>query len=275
MIDVITVVFQDELSVLPVQAASMSRYLNPADIGQIWVVVNDSEDLDSKIDPAWWGELQDRVRIHHVNTYRYNNGWVTQQLCKLMTAASATQPWSMVVDAKTIFVRDWRLCDVMTDSGMAVGTLPIFPVFEQSQQLIEQLFDIEFDQQLGPGGVPFFFHTDTVRSMIQAVENQTNQEFGSWFLSQGRITEFMLYSGWVLKKFGSFAPLYHDQRSFDVENVCHSEVARFDQKLEHMQSHPVLTVSVHRAAWQQLNDTQQQNYRDFLINREIKEAQQL
>jgi hypothetical protein len=275
MIDVITVVFQDELPVLPVQAASMSRYLDPTDVACIWVVVNDSTDIDSKIDPAWWGNLQDRVRIHHVDTHKYHNGWVTQQLCKLMTAAESTQPWSMVVDAKTIFVRDWRFRDAMSDSGMAVGTLPIFPVFEQSRDLIQQLFDIKFDQQLGPGGVPFFFHTDTVNNMIKAVESQTNQEFGSWFLSQGRITEFMLYSGWVLRQFGSFAPLYHDQRAFEVENVCHSEVARFDQKLKHMQSHPVLTVSVHREAWRQLTAQQQQNYRDFLISRELKEAQQL
>lgn len=275
MLDIITVVFRDELGVLPVQAASMDRYLNHKDIGTVWVVVNDTPDLDSAIDPAWWGKLQDRVRIHHVDTHGYNNGWVTQQLCKLLTAAEATQPWSMVVDAKTIFVRDWRFQDVMTESGMAVGTLPIFPVFEQSQQLIQQLFDIEFDQQLGPGGVPFFFHTDTVQTMIEAVESRNNQRFGQWFLSQGRITEFMLYSGWVLKQFGSFAPLYHTERAFDVENVCHSEVTRFDQKLEHMQTHPVLTVSVHREAWRQLTDQQQQNYRDFLISRDLEKAQQL
>lgn len=275
MLDIITVVFRDELAVLPVQAASMARYLNHADIGTVWVVVNDTSDLDQEIDPAWWGELQDRVRIHHVDTHRYNNGWVTQQLCKLLTAAQATQPWSMVVDAKTIFVRDWRFRDVMTESGMAVGTLPIFPIFEQSQHLIQDLFDIKFEQQLGPGGVPFFFHTETVQSMISHVESTTKQKFGSWFLSQGRITEFMLYSGWVLRLYGSFAPLYHNQRSFDVENICHSEVARFDQKLEHMQTHPVLTVSVHRVAWQQITDQQRDHYRDFLISRDIKEAQQL
>jgi hypothetical protein len=275
MLDIITVVFQDELAVLPVQAASMARYLKATDVAQIWVVVNDTTDLDSAIDPAWWGPLQDRVRIHHVNTHGYENGWVTQQLCKLLTAAEATQPWSMVVDAKTVFVRDWQFQDVMTDSGMAVGTLPIFPVFEQSQQLIQRLFEIEFDQQLGPGGVPFFFHTATVQSMIADIESRTDQGFGQWFLSQGRITEFMLYSGWVLKQHGSFEPLYHNTRSFDVENVCHSEVARFDQKLEHMHTHPVLTVSVHREAWRQLTEQQQQLYRDFLISRDLKEAQQL
>lgn len=275
MLDVITVVFRDELAVLPVQAASMARYLNPNDVARIWVVINDASVQDSEIDLSWWGSLQDRVHVHRVNTHLYNNGWVTQQLCKLLTAAEATQPWSMVVDAKTIFVRHWQFSDVMTDSGMAVGTLPIFPVFEQSQQLIQRLFDIEFDQQLGPGGVPFFFHTNTVQSMIADIQARTQQQFGQWFLSQGRITEFMLYSGWVLHQYGGFAPLYHDQRSFDVENVCHSEVARFNQKLEHMQTHPVLTVSVHREAWSQLTKLQQQQYRDFLISRDIKEAQQL
>jgi len=275
MIDTITVVFQDELHTLCVQAASMSRYLNHSDIGQIWVVVNDSPDLDNKIDPGWWGDLRDRVRIHRVNTHGNHNGWLTQQLCKLETAAQATQPWSMVLDAKTIFVRDWQFSDVMTDSGMAVGTLPIFPEFAQSHNMIEQLFDIEFDQQLGPGGVPFFFHTRTVGDMIAAVESQTSQEFGSWFLSQGHVTEFMLYSGWMIKSLGTFRPLYHDQRRFEVENVCHSEVARFDQKLKRMQTDPVLTVSVHRTAWSRLAADQQQQYRDFLISRGLEQAKQL
>lgn len=272
MIDIITVVFREELPVLQVQAASMAQYLCHNDVSKIWVVVNDSDSVFQQIDPLWWGALADRVTVCQVNTHSYNNGWLTQQLCKLTAAASATTDWSMVVDAKTVFVRDWQLSDVLTEQGMAVGTLPIFPVFAESQQRIQKLFGIEFDQQLGPGGVPFFFHTATVTDMIQHIENLVDQEFGLWFLEQGRITEFMLYSGYVLYRHEKFAPLYSDKRAFDVENVCHSETQRFDQKFKNMQQHNLLTVSVHREAWAKLSEIQKQQYRDFLIDRKILEA---
>lgn len=268
-------VFKNELAALRVQASSLGRFVDPAEIGRIWVVINDPAVLEHTIDPAWWGPLQHKVYHYRVNTHSNTNGWLTQQLCKLQTAALATQAWSMVLDAKTIFVRDWHFTDIHTDQGLAVGVLPVFPEFAYSKKLIDDLFDISLEHQLGPGGVPFFFHTESVKNMRASVESLTGQEFGAWFLQQGQVTEFMLYSGWLQYQHGGFAPLYSDQTCFEVENVCHSEVDRFEIKFDRMQTTPVLTVSVHRNAWCCLTDKQQQQYRDFLISRGLKEAQQL
>ena len=43
MLDFITVVFQDELPLLEIQARSFDQYLNPPDVNQIVVVVNDND----------------------------------------------------------------------------------------------------------------------------------------------------------------------------------------------------------------------------------------
>ena len=104
--------------------------------------------------------------------------------------------------------------------------------------------------------------------MIQDIESRTGIDFAEWFQSQGRVTEFMLYTGY-LQSNNLIDTLYNTSASVVKPcNVCHSEVAVWDQKFKNMKQ--ATTVSVHRNAWSQLNSTQQQQYRDFLKLRGIE-----
>jgi hypothetical protein len=130
------------------------------------------------------------------------------------------------------------------------------------------LFDIDLQKQLGPGGVPFVMNNQVVRDMIKEVESRTGQNFAAWFQAQGMVTEFILYSGYVLFAHGSFDLMYHIGEPVIVPcNLCHSEVAEFDRKFAFMPR--ATTVSIHRQAWQQLSDQQRDQYRDFLAQRGI------
>jgi hypothetical protein len=111
--------------------------------------------------------------------------------------------------------------------------------------------------------------------MIGEISFLTGRSFPRWFQANGKLTEFMLYSGYVQHKFGSFDMFYSDQLQFQPVNVCHSEVAAWDRKFAEMQQSNTLTVSVHREAWKQLLDNQQQQYQNFLIDRGIFGAWQL
>jgi hypothetical protein len=141
-------------------------------------------------------------------------------------------------------------------------------VFEPSRQIINQLFAIDLQQQLGPGGVPFFINNAQARDMIADIESRTGIDFAEWFQAQGRVTEFMLYSGYLQSK--NLIDTLYDTKTFAIHpcNVCHSEVAVWDQKFKNMKQ--ATTVSVHRNAWSQLNSTQQQQYQDFLKLRGIE-----
>ena len=107
MIDLITVVFREELPLLEIQARSINQYVAPEDIANIYVIVNDSDDVADLIDPNWWQLHKEKVQIKKYSQWNYISrvtGWESQQICKLLGASEAESNWSMVLDAKTWFV---------------------------------------------------------------------------------------------------------------------------------------------------------------------------
>lgn len=280
MIDLITVVFRDELKILQAQAESVARYCRQLNIGNIYVVVNDTDNITGLIDGAWWGELSDHVIVTPRSVFSTawsDNGWVSQQALKLMTAAISYNRYAMILDAKTVFVRELTLDQVFNAHGqIQTGQLAVYPVFEPSRQIVNQLFGIDLTCQAGPGGVPFVVSTHVVRDLIAEVFARTNQSFPDWFQSQGRVTEFLLYSGYIVKGTGSLDILYSKHNNLGgIVNVCHSEVAAWDRKFAEMQQPNTLTVSVHRQAWAALTVEQKQQYQTFLIDRGVTQAWQL
>ena len=266
MIDICTVVFEPEIDILKTQARSIELYCQDIGLHNIWVMVNDS----SAIDPAWWGSLADRVQVIHrskLGNQWSDYGWVSQQVLKMLGAAQSNNQWCMIVDAKTLFVRPVNVNDLFIDGRAATGWMPIYPVFEASKSITDQLFGIDLPAQLGPGGVPFFVEPAVVRSMLAHIESHTGQSFAEYFQQQGRLTEFILYSGYIWYLDGNFESHYHAQNRVFPCNVCHSEVQSFDRKFANMQQAHTLTVSVHRNAWLQLDQRQQQQFQSLLAQR--------
>jgi hypothetical protein len=268
MIDIVTVVFQEEIPLLKVQAESVARYCQNIGIRNIYVVVN--EDTIHKIDASWWGDMANHVLViprSAFSTQFIDNGWVSQQVLKLLAAAMSHNTWSMVLDAKTMFVRELKLTDLFDETGRArVGTLPVFPVFEPTRLMINELYNIDMKDQLGPGGVPFFFQNDAVRLMIAETTFLVKKSFPVWFQEKGRITEFMLYSGYLQYRFDGYDTFYSPESAFGAVNISHGEVDQFNTKLKQMQDPRTLTVSIHRGAWSQLTDDQKQQYQFRLID---------
>jgi len=279
MIDIVTVVFKEEIPVLKLQAQSVARYCTNIGIGNIYVVVNDDDDTIHQIDALWWGDLANNVLIiprSAFSTRFVEDGWVSQQVLKILAASLSYNTWSMVLDAKTIFVRDLNLSDIIDEDGrVRVGTMDIFPVFESTRLMVNQTYNIDLQKQLGPGGVPFFFQNDVVRLMIADTTFKIGAKFPYWFQAKGRITEFMLYAGYLQYRFNGFETFYSSNNAVFPCNLCHSEVEQFDRKLERMKHPETHTVSVHRNAWKQLSDDQKQQYKNFLIDRGITEAWQI
>lgn len=272
MIDIITIVFQDELETLKIQARSLDVY--GEDLGTIFVVINEDakSGLESRIDCSWWGRFQDCVQIiprEKFGSVWVDNGWVSQQALKLLTSTVSSNEWSMILDAKTFFVKPISVLE----SRPAVGKLDIYSIFEPSQQIVNKLFGIDLVKQLGPGGVPFIINNAQSREMIKWLESHIQQSFAEWFQNQGMLTEFILYSGWIQYKFGNFDSIYNTtDRPIDSNvitcNVCHSEAELFDCKFKEMAN--ATTVSVHRRAWTKLTPLQQTQYTDFLASRGIQ-----
>lgn len=280
MIDICTVVFEPEIPLLRLQAQSIAKYCYNLGIRNIYVVLNDYETVAEKIDPTWWGPMANSVLVvprTAFSTPWVDNGWVSQQVLKLLTASMSYNQFTMVLDAKTLFVNAVSLADIFNDQGqLRVGQLPIFAVFGPAKDIVNNLYGIDMQQQAGPGGVPFFLHNDTVRFMIADTVLRVKESFPIWFQRQGRLTEFMLYSGYCQFKYGSLDVFYESTNNFGgIVNVCHSEVAEFDAKMEQMRQGNTRTVSVHTRAWPELSDQQRMAYQMFLIDRGIHAAWEL
>jgi len=280
MIDIVTVVFEQEIPVLRAQAQSLALYGQKLGIRNIYVVLNDTETVATQIDPSWWGPLSGKVSVIPrtvFSTSFVENGWVSQQVLKLLAAAMSYNTYSMIMDAKTMLVRELDPAEFISSTGQIhTGLLDIYPVFEPSRKIVNALFEIELTQQLGPGGVPFIMHNDTVRMMIAEVTMRTQQSFPAWFQQQGVLTEFLLYSGFVKFLCGELSVLYGSENRLGAPcNVSHNEVDIWYKKFAQMRNKNTITVSVHRGAWTKLDTQQQQQYRDFLLQRGIEAAQDL
>lgn len=280
MIDIVTVVFEQEIPVLRAQAQSIALNCQRIGIRNIYVVLNDTETIASQIDPAWWGPLANNVLViprTAFSTSFVENGWVSQQVLKLLTAAMSYNTYSMILDAKTIFVRELDPDTVVDATGrILTGRCPIYPVFDPSRKIVEHLFEIELPEQLGPGGVPFVVHNDTVRMMIAETTLRTRTSFPVWFQQQGMVTEFILYAGFVKFLCGDLSVLYDEQNKLGhVVNVSHDETDSWLTKINQMNRSDTLTVSVHRGAWAKLTAQQRQEYRNLLLQRGIEAAQDL
>ena len=65
MIDILTVVFQQELYYLEIQARSIEQYIDSDKIGKIFVIVNDEDSVCSAVNVNWWGRNSHKVNIIH------------------------------------------------------------------------------------------------------------------------------------------------------------------------------------------------------------------
>ena len=63
MINLITVVYDVELSLLQTQAQNFDSFIDTKDVSRILILVNDADLVADAIDPVWGGQHQDKVQI--------------------------------------------------------------------------------------------------------------------------------------------------------------------------------------------------------------------
>jgi hypothetical protein len=277
MIDLITVVFNKELPYLELQAKSIEQYVNSSDINSIVVVVNDHTSIVDQVNPLWYGKLADKIQIKHYTYYIKEHseiGWDNQQLYKLLAAGKSKCEWSVILDAKTLFIKNYNLTDIIKDNKVNLYAVPCPACFYTELKFIENLFNVNFYNSILSCGAPFYFHTATVQSLINHIE-----KFDRFFIDHAsnppRVTEFILYSGYVLYKFGSYDVLYqlisHNKYSYKPCNISDWEWQEFNEIMQkiHFNMESILTVSLHRRAYVKLTSDQQTQWLELLQTKNI------
>jgi len=283
MFDLITVVFEPELPLLEIQARSIDQNFEPEQISTIFVVVNDKDSVVTLVNKTWYGKFQDKVVVYPYSMFGYVNkvgGWDNQQLCKILAASRSISIWSIVLDAKTFFVKKCKNELLFDQNNKACTNLlkPV-PVFQSAKEYVEKLYDIQLLDIIGPGGVPFFFHNETVRSMIEDTQKITGQLFIDFFQNNvcypNLITEFYLYSAYVKYKYGKYDDLYSPKQRWTCVNIADWEVDNFTELFNNMQKFLTLTVSIASKSWAILPHEQQQQYLEFLHTKNLIQDTQI
>ena len=273
MFDFITVVFQVELPLLEIQARSLDLYVPPADVNQITVVVNDNDYVAELVNPEWWGQHSTKVVIKTTSEYDLlGTGWESQQLLKLLEASQSKTTWAFVLDAKTWFIKEFNQAKLFSQSGKPwSGSVPGKPdVFVEARAFVENYYNIKMPEIVGPNGVPFMFHTETVREMINEIPN-----FVKFFETNVRgpnfLTEFFLYSGFVTKKYGNINELYGTSHTYLYPmNVATTEADNFAELFNKIKKHQaVLTASIHRGVYSKISHENLLTWVKFLQERNL------
>ncbi|MFD3190563.1 DUF6492 family protein [Sedimentitalea sp. HM32M-2] len=160
----VTIVFQGDLTLLRLQAQSMARFLEPAAVSSILLVLNDVDEdrLRAQLDgmQALYGRLWPKVRIVSGDTvlhdpqrrrrrslfeciyvdnrfrlpflrrggWRGGNGYRLQQALKLASARAATSERMVILDGKNIFLRAPFENELFDAAGRASATFePVRP----------------------------------------------------------------------------------------------------------------------------------------------------
>lgn len=276
VIDIIVVAYRNDIFLLELQARSIVLNIDPTKIANIYVCINDDDHYCEQVNKAWWGNLSNKIIVVPRSYFGVDtrlDGWSSQQLYKLLLANQAESSWSICLDSKTWFVKplEWhRLFDI--NGKVLLRSFPTIPVFKPAQNFIEEYFTISSPLVVGPGGVPFMFHTETVKDMCMTIPDFFN--FFCIHVNQPNfLTEFMLYSGFVTKKYGSHLELYSDSQYYTFFNIADWQVCDFDNIWHQSYNSKLLTISIQERAYAHLSDQQFNIWIEYLKTKHLLTAE--
>lgn len=205
-VDLVTIVFKDELFLLRLQARSLALFLDPKFDGSIIVIVNDLDLTQTmkairRVILPEYGRWKDRVRLvpfHHVG-FRLDpcNGWILQQALKLAVSTLIDKKFYVLLDAKNHLIRNVSADRFVTSKGKGIQTLEDdFVTLPAHYETCIRYFGLD------PGAIPirpcspitpFVMHTKSVRDLIDHIESKENRSLCSVFCETRFLSEFLLY----------------------------------------------------------------------------------
>ncbi|NEM89982.1 DUF6492 family protein [Galbitalea soli] len=214
----VTVVFESEFALLELQARSMARFLPSELAAEIVVIDNSARGMsrgrrDSLLDE--YGPLRDRVRIlrpRDIVRVPLATGWRSQQVLKLCVVDRLRAEHYVVLDAKNHFVATVAETYFWSPEGRLRGTSYGYRTHPLQESLVRVLDYLGVDSavfldRFTATVTPFALYSGEVRRMIADVTAKAGRPFAREFVTR-RLTEFFLYSGWIVASGRSLDEVY-------------------------------------------------------------------
>jgi hypothetical protein len=184
-------------------------------IGKIVVFYNDSGvDKIDFIKQYYPEEFRSKVSILYrdsITNQCQKSNWRNQQFFKLYISNYIESEYYVVLDGKNHFIRDVNLNDfISNDKPKLYLQNPGYMITYYNSCLsyfnIEDPFNYKYDDdRINPIGdnillttTPFVFITNQVLNLMNYIENKENKTFCDFFINNLFITEFYLYSTYLI-----------------------------------------------------------------------------
>jgi len=266
--DIVTVVFSADLRLLQLQARSLARFANAGLVGKIHVIVNDvcfnavHRRFMRKILPEY-GVLSRNVRLHDYRALWSSGvrkaGWRSQQAIKLLAANLVDTENFLILDAKNHLIRPLMGDALIAEDGRLRSHMyRIHPGFEDHFRRACAYFGYmeKPDLKLGlPTTTPFLMKRSLVMDMMTEMEEREAMPFPDVFMKDRYYTEFYLYYGYILGKFGSVEDIYiHGPKPVATLFAGQAkDVGACTKELEALNQDNVYAMGIHREVLKEAN----------------------
>jgi hypothetical protein len=178
----------------------------------------------------------------------------------------------LILDAKSLLFKKFDYTTASLNGAPFFEPVPCHGHFQSSKDIVQKIYNISLPEVCAVG-IPSWFHTETLKSLIIDTEELTGEKFHTFFLRWAghptRLTEFYLYSGYVLKKYGSYEKLYATIPLYSSVNLSIYELEQFDTRLDEMKRPSTFVGMLHRQSYRELEDGQKNNWLEFLLSKQL------
>ncbi len=215
----VTITYRAEDTLQLLQARSLGLYARVEDVDSVIVIDNGVPAMSGRklrrLKEAY-GPLSDHVRIvprSELGIDVASSGWMSQQVMKLAAHRLVETPTYVLLDAKNHLVRPVAVSDFLAEDGRARTGFHSYrghPLLPRLQRVLEYL---ELDEgavdRFPPTSTPFVMHRDATAALISDIEHSSGRPFAEEFV-RADLTEFPLYSAWLLRRDGGWDRTYVD-----------------------------------------------------------------
>lgn len=296
-IDFVTVVFDDEINLLFLQAHSISKYVDPLIINKIYIIYNDKN--YSYFEQYFYKTIYDQydllkncvVLLNYLQLFDTKtilnecSGWRMQQLIKLIVSKIVSVDYYLVLDSKNHFIRNLNLESFIKKNKciMYIGDIGIMEKYFNNcikyfnitdSQINKIKLEEKMTNKLPITITPYLFKTQIVNFLISYIETR-EKDFCKFFLNNTSITEFHLYSSFII--YSQVLDQFYISDKFDhiaIFNIYPSNETTFIDLVKKAMTDEIMTFAVHRTRFKNLTSNQKeillklfkQFYDDKIVN---------
>jgi hypothetical protein len=282
MIELVCVFCYRDLEFQLLQAASIARYFERLALHRVIYVWHDSLEiptglrdlLSSHLDGICF-ELFSATELGIKPTFIGIDGWVTQQVAKLLAAQVVSTENYLVLDAKNHFVRPCSANDFVTIDGKGICNMePLSSVEADAFMYCLQYFGINQQDKsfrVINNLTPFLLKKTLVERMLARLNQIDRREIAEvFFRHKDKLHEFFVYQAYLMSQGYKLSDYYEDTKT-RITAVLWGNLMpgqqNFDIWIKQLENVDVKVSGVHWAACRNMSAEQRASVCDFWLDR--------